>query len=55
VKIKYIGGFPEVEIADTGQIVEQGKTVEVDDDLGKSLIEQSDNWEKVTDRKKKET
>jgi len=32
------------EIVATGQIVNPGETVEVDDDLGASLCEQPDNW-----------
>lgn len=32
------------EIAATGQIVEPGDSVEVDDDLGRSLCEQPANW-----------
>ena len=33
-----------LEIAATGQLVEPGAEVEVDDDLGKQLAEQSDTW-----------
>lgn len=35
-------------IAATAQIVGPGETVEVDDDLGKSLLEQPDRWGKPT-------
>lgn len=34
-----------VEIVDTGQRVEAGETVEVDDELGERLAEQPDVWE----------
>lgn len=37
-----------LEIAATGARVEPGATVEVDDELGKSLLEQPANWAKVT-------
>lgn len=33
------------EIVDTGQRVEPGETVEVDDELGERLAEQADVWE----------
>lgn len=42
-----------VEIATTGQTVEPGGTVEVDDELGRSLCEQPDNWEAVKASKSK--
>lgn len=37
-----------LEIAATGERVEPGDTVEVDDELGKSLLEQPANWVKAT-------
>lgn len=43
----------KVEIAATGQAVEAGGTVEVDDDLAESLCEQPDNWKPATGGKKK--
>ena len=47
-KIRYVGPFAEgVEIADTGQWVQQNHQVEVDEDVEKLLLEQKDNWEKV--------
>lgn len=33
------------EIVDSGQVVEAGETVEVDDELGERLAEQTDVWE----------
>lgn len=51
-KIRYIGPNAEVQIAATGQVVAQNHQVEIeDDDLAKSLLEQTDNWEKVTAKK----
>lgn len=48
-KIRYVGPHDEVQIAATGQIVQQNHQVEIeDDDLAKSLLEQTDNWEKVS-------
>ena len=35
-----------LEIAATGERVEPGATVEVDDELGLSLLEQPANWDK---------
>jgi hypothetical protein len=43
MKVTYNGPIDAVEIAATGQVVERGQTVEVPDDLGKSLCEQ-DIW-----------
>lgn len=40
-----------LEIVATQQVVEPGETVEVDDDLGKSLCEQPANWAKSTAKK----
>lgn len=42
-----------LEIAATGERVEPGDTAEVDDDLGKSLLEQPDNWAPAKSEKKK--
>lgn len=47
MKLKYVGPFPSVEIAATGQVAERGKTIEVDDTLAKTLLKQ-DVWEKAT-------
>lgn len=41
------------EIAATGQIVDAGETVEVDDDLGRSLCEQPANWAEAKPTKTK--
>jgi hypothetical protein len=42
----------EREIAATGQLVQPGETIEVDDDLGASLCEQVDVWADATPRSK---
>lgn len=55
IMVTYVGGFADgVEIAETGQTVAQGETVEVDaavagktpsgDDLGAGLLAQPANW-----------
>lgn len=54
MKVRYVGMFAEVEIADTGQMVAQGETVEVDDDLGERLLAQETNWKKAGSKSKKE-
>ena len=41
----------EVEIPNVG-VVDGGGTIEVSDELGKSLCEQTDNWAKVPATKK---
>lgn len=52
MKLKYVGFHDEVTIAATGQNVERGKTVDIEDDkLAKSLLEQVDAWQKVTGKK----
>jgi hypothetical protein len=38
-----------VEIVATGQRVDAGETVEVDDEVGESLVEQVDAWEAADD------
>lgn len=47
MKVKYVGPYDEVDIAAAGLSCKQGETVEVDDELGESLLEQEDNWEPV--------
>lgn len=54
-KIRYVGPHDEVEIAATGQFVQRGHQVEIeDDDLAKSLLDQS-VWEPVTKTKETKT
>lgn len=51
MKITYVGPFADgVEIAATGQIVAQGGTVEVADELGAALCEQPGNWKPADQR-----
>lgn len=50
MKVKYVGEMVSVQIAATGQEAERGKTIEVDDAVGRQLIKQ-DTWEKVTTKK----
>jgi hypothetical protein len=49
MEIKNLRPWP-VDIPNVG-IVDAGGTIEVDNDLGKSLTEQPDNFEKVTPKK----
>lgn len=44
LRITYVGPFEAVEIADSGQVVEFGEEVEVEDELALRLLEQ-DVWE----------
>lgn len=53
-KIRYVGPNDEVQIGATGQVVQQNHQVEIeDDDLAKALLEQEENWERVTTPKEK--
>lgn len=52
MKIVYVGPASEgVEIAATGQLAMPGKPIEVDDELGMSLLEQ-DIWQSAEPTKK---
>lgn len=53
MKVKLKAGWPPQRLAATGQRCEPGETIEVDDDLGRSLCEQTDKWAKA--RKPKES
>jgi hypothetical protein len=53
MKIKYVGFDTGLQIAATGQLVDPGDVVEVDDALGKNLTQQ-DIWEPVKAPAKKE-
>lgn len=45
-KLRYVGNDNDLQIAATGQTVNPGDVVEVEDDaLAKSLLEQPDNWQ----------
>lgn len=51
-KIRYVGPEESIQIAATSQWVQNNHQVEIeDDDLAKSLLEQTDNWERVTAKK----
>jgi hypothetical protein len=52
VKVVYRGPHAEVEIAATGDFVRNGETVEVPEEVGKSLCEQ-DTWEPAPSKKEK--
>jgi hypothetical protein len=54
VKIRNISPLTR-EIADTGQIVEAGHQVDIEDDqLARSLVKQTDVWESVKPAKSSE-
>lgn len=44
MKVTFIGPADATRIVATGQLVFHGDSVEVDDDLGRSLCEQESNW-----------
>lgn len=51
-KFKYVGPFEEVEIAATGQVVQRGHTVEIDDPDVSAGLDGQDTWEPVVDKKR---
>lgn len=54
MKLKYVGPHDEVEVAGV-HVVKRGEAFECDAELGKSLLEQPDNFESVTASKTKES
>jgi hypothetical protein len=50
MKVTYSGPHDAVEIAATGQTCKNGASVEVPDELGKSLIQQAD-WSAAVTKK----
>ena len=52
MKVKYTGSNQGLQIAATGQVVDPGDIIEVDDKLGKSLTQQ-DIWEPAPTKKEK--
>ena len=54
MRIKYTGPFDAVEVPALGLIVDRGKSLEVDDEIGESLCSQ-DSWEEIASRKTKES
>lgn len=53
MKVRYVGPFDAVEIAETGQVVEQNHQVEVTTELGRSLCQQA-TWEKADSSKRED-
>lgn len=54
-KIRYIGPSrsTDIRLADGREVrVERNHQVEIDTDVARSLLEQADNWQKVTPKKK---
>jgi hypothetical protein len=48
MQIRYVGPFDVVEVPDLGRDdIKQGDTVDVPDELGERLLEQTDNWQPV--------
>lgn len=53
-KIKYVGPFDAVEVPALGRDVKRGEPIEVEDaEIAKSLLEQKDNWQRVSKPAKK--
>jgi hypothetical protein len=52
VQVIYKGPHERVRIAATGQLAENGKPLDVDPDLGRSLLEQTDAWAAAPVKKK---
>ena len=50
MKIRYLGPFDAVEIPTLGVTCEKGQEIEVDDEVGKNLGEQS-SWEEASAKK----
>ena len=56
MRVTYIGPYSEgAEIAATGQVVMPGETVEVPDELGAALCEQTSNWSAADTKSKNKT
>lgn len=54
MKVRYIGRNLSVRVPDAGNVyVSRGEIIEVPDSLGKSLLNQMTNWEKVKESPKK--
>lgn len=49
MQIRYTGPFDQVEIAATGQVVDRGQTVDIEDQaVAAALLTQADTWKKVS-------
>lgn len=53
MKVRNVSSRPR-EIGVTGQLVEPGDTVDVSDELGRSLCEQPRNWKRAPEPKSDE-
>lgn len=53
MKIRYLGLYPQVEIAATGQVAVRGEPVDVEVKVARALCRQS-SWEKVESKPKKD-
>lgn len=52
MRVQYVGGHLEVEVAATGHVAKRnGDPIDVPDEVGQSLIEQ-DTWSEVKDSPK---
>jgi hypothetical protein len=47
IRLTYVGPHDEVAVPSAGVVCKNGESVEVPDDLGKSLLAQADNWQPV--------
>lgn len=54
MRLTYHGPHAEVEIAETGQKVTRGDSIDVDDGLATRLLDQPDNWKKARVAKKED-
>ncbi len=52
MRVQYVGNHDAVDVPDVGT-VQQGESVEVSAELGKSLLQQATNWQPVTATEKK--
>ena len=49
MRIKYVGSFDEVEIPAAGLVVKRGESIEVTDEVGKTLLVQPENFAPADD------
>lgn len=52
MKVTYHGPLDEVEIPSLGAVVKRGEAFDADDEVGKSLLEQPDNFKAAPAGKK---
>lgn len=55
MKVRYIGPHAAVEASSGGRVypAQRGEEIEVPDEVGASLVEQTDNWESVASKRGK--